>query len=318
MTELVAMDSKQLTSEQSDLIKRTIAKGASDDELSLFLANCNRTQLDPFSRQIYCVGRFDKKAGREVFQTQVSIDGARLVAQRTGEYAGQTPVMWTADGKEWVEVWLDDSSHPKAARVGVYRKGFVEPIWAVATWTEYAAEGKYGLTPMWKKMGPLMLGKCAEMLALRKAFPMELSGLYSSDEMSQADAPPVSRRPDTNPAPDTTITGILPPQTVRQPPAALHAYTERDEAGDVVDVTVDVDTGEIAPASVPETNPDDLMGVLVDLINSTPGNLALKGELLAKFGPSKNMSPAQVQEAINYVAGWAPGPDDPADEPLPF
>ncbi|ROS62174.1 phage recombination protein Bet [Frigoribacterium sp. PhB160] len=142
-----------------------------------FLLHARRTGLDPIARQIYCIER----KGR--WGTQVSIDGARLVAERTKEYRGQTPTQWTNDGVTWVDVWLD-SKPPKAARVGVYREGFVEPLVAVATMDAYNAGG-----PMWTKMPALMLGKCAEMLALRKAFPQDLSGLYSTEEMDQAGQP---------------------------------------------------------------------------------------------------------------------------------
>lgn len=140
-----------------------------------FLAHCQRTGLDPIARQIYAIERGGK------WGIQMSIDGARLVAERSKEYEGQTPVQWTADGVTWVDVWLDESKPPAAARVGVYRTRFREPLYAVATFKAYSAGG-----PMWTKMPALMLGKCAEALALRKAFPQDLSGLYTSEEMDQA------------------------------------------------------------------------------------------------------------------------------------
>jgi len=169
-----------------------------------FLLHCRRTGLDPIARQIYAI----RRAGK--WQTQVSIDGARLVAERTGEYEGQTDPEWSNDGATWSIAWTatEERPHPEFARVGVYRRGHRDAMRVVARWDSYAVyddvwennrkTGEKRVSSMWGKMPDLMLAKVAEMLALRKAFPQDLSGLYSSEEMAQADRP--QKAPEQAPA----------------------------------------------------------------------------------------------------------------------
>ncbi|MDA8206185.1 MAG: recombinase RecT [Thermaerobacter sp.] len=147
--------------EQIDLIKATVAKDASDAELQLFLYQARRTGLDPLARQIYFVKRRADLPGT----IQTSIDGFRLTAERTGKYAGQIGPWWCGKDGKWQDVWLLNEP-PVAARIGILRRDFQEPLYAVARYTSYVqlvydkTTGKHHPNTIWTKMPDLMLAKC--------------------------------------------------------------------------------------------------------------------------------------------------------------
>ena len=165
----------QFQPDQVELIRKQIAPNANENELKLFLYQCQRTGLDPLTRQIYCIHR----AGKMTIQT--SIDGFRVIAERSGTYAGQDEPVFT----------YDDNKKLVSAKVTVYRfapNGTRYPASVgVAFWSEYAGQN------LWLKMPHTMLAKVAEALALRKAYPQDLSGLYTGDEMDQTDKPEMSQ-----------------------------------------------------------------------------------------------------------------------------
>lgn len=171
--------------EQIDLIKKTVAKDATDTELDLFVYHCNKTGLDPLARQIYFQKRPSKNGPQMTILT--AIDGYRLIADRTGKYAGNDDPVF------------DNENVPRRATVTVWKlvAGVRSPFTATARWDQYYPGDAQGF--MWRKMPHLMLGKCAEALALRKAFPAELSGLYTTEEMEQADNPPPPSKPTIDP-----------------------------------------------------------------------------------------------------------------------
>lgn len=170
------------TPQQVELIKRTICNGATDDELQMFLYVCKQSNLDPFLKQIHAVKRYDSRIKDYKMEIQVGIDGYRAKAHRTGQCAGITDADFTykVNPKTGVRLAQIDSATVTVRKI---IGGHMCEFTATAYWDEYFPGDKMGF--MWKKMPKGQLGKCAEALALRKAFPEEMPAFYIPEEMEK-------------------------------------------------------------------------------------------------------------------------------------
>lgn len=171
--ELTINEKKTITLADIELVRRTVAKGATDDELKLYLHDCERQGVHPLDRLIYFTAHTDAQ-GKRSYTPITSIDFMRIRAAATDAHVGTDDPTYEGSGENL------------KARVTVYklvqgqRCGFT----ATARWSEYYPGEKKGF--MWRSKPFLMLGKCAEALALRKGFPKDLQGLYAKEEMDQA------------------------------------------------------------------------------------------------------------------------------------
>lgn len=169
-----SMAALEFSPEQTQMIRDTYANGANNEEFSVLMEIAKARNLNPLFRQIFFVKRWDSSKKREVWAAQVSIDGLRAIAQRTGLY----------DGQDEPEFEHDKDGFPTLAKVKVYRKDWTRPVVGVAYFREYAVATKDGgLTSMWNSKPHVMISKCAEALAIRKAFPEDTGGLYTPEEM---------------------------------------------------------------------------------------------------------------------------------------
>lgn len=210
-------DQAEFDAAQLAMLRNLGVERAGREDLAIFFHVSKRTGLDPFARQIYLVER----QGKQVIQT--GIDGYRLIAQRVTERTkgtfGYEDTQWCGTDGVWRDVWIGQEP-PSAARVTVVRNGQRFP--GIAIWDEYVQTKRDGsVTQMWKTRPAGQLAKCAEALALRKAFPQDLSGVYTDDEMQHADnagrapqaAPRVSAAdfatPAAEPAVDTTTGEVI-------------------------------------------------------------------------------------------------------------
>lgn len=241
---------RSLTSQEIEVLRNTIAKGLDDHELRLFITFCQHKGLDPFTREVYAFRRWDARSQKWIVVFGIGIDGFRSLAERTGQYAGQLGPFWCGQDGVWKDVWLADEP-PAAAKVGVLRHGWQQPLWAVARWKSYAQTAKDGrLVESWARMPDLMLAKVAEALALRRAFPRQLGGLYAPEEFGAVSLEELRQQwepqDEDHLAEEPEHTGV--PGEHQAPEAAVSPAASEEDHGE---------TAERAHEPLPPTTDDD-------------------------------------------------------------
>lgn len=278
-TELAIRDGQSgFDAKQIAALEQLGVSGASRADQAIFFHQCVRTGLDPFLRQVYMIERKQwdtrKKMMVDKQTIQTGIDGFRLIARRAvdkrKETLGYGDTLWCGDDGLWRDVWLP-TEPPSAAKVTVFRDG--QPFSAVALMREFRATKKDG-APMaqWASKPVHMIAKCAEALALRMAFPQDLSGLYTTDETG-AEPPDVATAPEDMP-PGSTGTrrmsrnrddGIVVAEVVEPPDPATPEPSGLDEFHPDTTSNPDPSDAEMEPPGITRAQSTKLHAVFGDL-----------------------------------------------------
>jgi phage recombination protein Bet len=297
----------EFTEQELKSIRAEFCRGFTDDQFGVFLTFCRVRNLLPGKHvvaQIRKSNEWDSDAGAKIKTEKVifitTIDAARLIAQRTGEYKGQAPEQYIYLDSEGMptlisEIPLPDPGNrqlprePWAVRTSLYRKGFDHPITSVARFDAYAVTRRSGeglvLTEMWQRRGPEMLAKCCEMLSLRKGFPEELSNLYLLDEMKTE---PEDDKPHAEP---TSVINVPAPPVVPAVNQTPATPTNTPRPSDEPTVTVTLAT--TAPPTL-----DMVRRVEAEVPAVTPEPVEKKEEKPARKPRAKKESPVNGPEAI--------------------
>lgn len=169
-------------------LKNSIFPGAKPESIVMAVDYCRARKLDILKKPCHIVPMrvsipgTDKKEWRDVIMPGIA--EYRTTAMRTGHYAGM-------DDPEWGETIEHDFGGttimaPEYCTVRVYRliDGKRDPFPHTEWFVEAAATKSNGeLNSMWMRRKRGQLLKCAEAGALRKAFPEELGGEVTAEEL---------------------------------------------------------------------------------------------------------------------------------------
>ncbi len=166
-----------------------IPKGTPPEQVKLFALFCKKKGLDPITGQVFLMARRTYNKDSKLYDTkysyQTGIQGYRITAERTGKYAGNDDYLFD-EGLTMFQMLKENRQIPTTATATIYKLIGNQrvPYTASAYWDSYCPPEKQNF--MWIKMPFLMLGKCAEALAFKKAFPDKMEGLYIHEEMQNA------------------------------------------------------------------------------------------------------------------------------------
>lgn len=185
-----------LTQAQIQLVKRTVAKNATDDELLMFLHLARKYKLDPLAREMY----FIKQSEKDVVM-MTGRDGFLKIAQSDPNYQGLQAMAVRENDNFSIDVQTGDIKHSFTGK----NRGAITGAWAVAyhakrkpvvcyvEFSEYDRSADEKATsrdgreytkrgsPTWKKYPSAMIQKVAEVFVLRRQF--NISGLVSEEEV---------------------------------------------------------------------------------------------------------------------------------------
>lgn len=315
MTEIATRDGSGLalrsdqefwTDKQRAALTQLGVADASNADLAVFLHVAQRSGLDPFARQLYMIGRKEKKntpqgeqwVTRQTIQT--GIDGYRLIARRAADRAGEKLAepqpLWCGQDMQWLEAWPFDGP-PAAAKVVVYRDG--EPFAGVVMFREFVQLGRDG-KPMglWRKMPANQLAKCAEAQALRKAYPQELAGVYVDEEMQQADsAPQGPQRPET---PRVSVDEFTAPRVVDAEPVDVEPPQSAQPAEPSTSSSPDP-VGDQRPATRQQITKVILMLKDLDMESDEDQHAWLSEELRRPVGSRNDLTRAEASTVIDVL-----------------
>lgn len=230
-TQQAYLAKKGIEAEIWSALKSSIFPGAEDKSIILAWDYCKARGLDVMKKPCHIVpmnvkdAKTNSYSWRDVIMPGIS--ESRITASRSGEYAGQDAPIFG----ETVSIKFNGRSVdvPEFCTVTVYR--LIKGVKVGFSHTEYFEEAcntkkDGGLNAMWTKRKRGQLSKCAEAGALRKAFPEDLGGIITADEMAEE---PRNITPENAPTPTLPPTPENHPAFNQEPARALPAEVETEQ-----------------------------------------------------------------------------------------